>query len=63
VSLIDSNNQVITALSNPFGYYRFYEVESGASYTVSVSGKGYRFTPQQVSVTAEDLNIDFTPNN
>ena len=60
VSLIDSNNQVVTAISNPFGYYRFFEVETGATYTVSVSGKGYRFTPQQVSVSAEDLSIDFT---
>ncbi|HEY0544573.1 MAG TPA: carboxypeptidase regulatory-like domain-containing protein [Pyrinomonadaceae bacterium] len=61
VSLTDQNSQVRTAITNPFGYYRFYEVESGMTYVVSVRGKGIQFTPQVINVIGEDLNINFTP--
>lgn len=60
VSLTDGNGQVRMAITNPFGYYRFYEVESGLTYVLSVRGKGYEFTPQVITVTQEDLNINFT---
>lgn len=61
VTLTDQNSQVRTAITNPFGYYRFYEVESGMTYVLSVRGKGVQFTPQVINVTEENLNINFTP--
>lgn len=60
VTLTDGNNNFVTSLSNPFGYYRFYEVEAGLTYTVSVTGKGLRFTPQMINVAGDNLDINFT---
>jgi hypothetical protein len=60
VTLLSSDGQVVsTAITNPFGYYRFFEVEAGATYTVSVRAKGHRFMAQTVEVTGDDLNINF----
>jgi len=61
VTLTDANGNSVRSLSNPFGYYRFFEVETGMTYTVSVTGKGLRFTPQVITVTGENLDINFTP--
>jgi hypothetical protein len=50
-----------TAITNPFGYYKFDDVEVGSSYVVSVSSKGYTFDPstQFINVTDNVGDADF----
>ncbi len=59
VTLTDSNGRSRTAFTNPFGYYRFEEVESGATYVLSTRHKRHSFGTQIVSVNdnLDDLNI------
>ncbi len=60
VTLTGMDGQVVsTAITNPFGYYRFFEVEAGATYSISVRAKGRQFMAQTVEVTGDDLNINF----
>ena len=48
-------------LTNPFGYYRFVDVETGTDYIVSASSKNRVFTPSEYLLTltnaVEDLNF------
>ncbi|MGI8786354.1 MAG: LamG domain-containing protein [Pyrinomonadaceae bacterium] len=62
VSLTDASGETRYAMTNPFGYYRFEDVESGATYILSVSAKRYRFeNPTRIlSVNEEIENLDFT---
>ncbi len=60
VTMIKANGETRTTLSNPFGYYRFYEVEAGQSYVFSVSSKRYQFTPRTVSVMGNLEELNFT---
>ncbi|MGI8788257.1 MAG: LamG-like jellyroll fold domain-containing protein [Pyrinomonadaceae bacterium] len=61
VSLTDASGETRIAITNAFGYYHFADVESGATYILSVSAKRYRFeNPTQViSVNEEIENADF----
>ncbi len=65
LTLTDSNGNSRIVLTNPFGYYRFGEVESGGNYVVSVFHKRYEFpNPSQVIFVTENLsNLDFTALN
>jgi hypothetical protein len=51
----------ITALTNPFGYYRFDGVESGEAYLLTVQSKVYRFANPVVIVDLGDsmTGVDF----
>jgi hypothetical protein len=51
----------INALTNPFGYYSFSELEAGMTYSVSVSAKGVTFAnPVQIVTVQDDLaGVDF----
>ncbi|MEP6924434.1 MAG: carboxypeptidase-like regulatory domain-containing protein [Pyrinomonadaceae bacterium] len=61
VTLTGSTGELRTVLTNPFGYYRFVEVPAGATYTVSVTSKGYRFVQNVmfINLTSELSDIDF----
>lgn len=61
VSLISSDGETRTMLSNSFGFYHFAEVQAGETYTVSVASKRYSFNQQTVvvSVFEEIGNLDF----
>jgi hypothetical protein len=59
VSLIDQNGLRRTATTSSFGLYSFDAVSTGQTYTMIVTSKRYRFTPQFVSVTGSLTNIDF----
>lgn len=52
---------VMTARTNPFGYYMFDGVEVGDSYTITVSHKSYTFASEFVTIVG-DTNINFTGN-
>ncbi len=60
IILIDANGNIRTARSNPFGYYRFEDVETGANYTINITHKQYQFTPQIISVTEDLQELNFT---
>jgi hypothetical protein len=60
VSLINSDGEARTTITNSFGYYRFDGVQSGETYVLSVSSKRYSFTPRVVHVTGEVNDLDFT---
>ncbi len=51
----------MTALSNPFGYYRFDGVEAGATYILSVSSKRAQFPQPSRILSIEDslADVDF----
>ncbi len=57
VTMIDANGVTRTALTNPFGYYRFADVPAGATYTFGVSAKREKFNqPVQVRSISEDTD-------
>lgn len=43
-----------------FGNYRFDNVTTGASYTISVNGKRYTFTPQTLQINDNVTDLNFT---
>ena len=59
ISLLNSAGVVKTALTNAFGYYRFYDVPAGRTYILAATAKGHEFAPQVVNVDNEiaDLNL------
>lgn len=61
VSMTGADGQVKTSLTNPFGYYRFFEVEAGDGYILSVRAKGHQFMSRTITVAGDDVNINFTP--
>lgn len=58
--LTDAGGNVRYALTNPFGYYRFNDIPTGATYTVSVRHKEYTFAPRVVTVTGALTEFNFT---
>ena len=55
----NQNGDVITAKTNPFGYYRLADVPAGITYVVDVRHKTYRFTPQVVNLSDNLDGLDF----
>jgi CSLREA domain-containing protein len=62
ILLTDVNGQTRYASTNPFGYYRFADVQSGETYILSAASKVYSFNePTRVVTLNEDLTTaDFT---
>lgn len=58
VTLDDGAGNVRYAMTNPFGYFRFFDVPTG-TYTVSVRSKRYGFTPRTISVSSSFTGLDF----
>jgi hypothetical protein len=48
-----------SAITNPFGYYRFEGIEAGRTYVVQVAHKRYSFAPRTVSVSDEIADLNF----
>jgi len=63
VSMTDDHGNVRYAKTNPFGYFRFQDVESGQGDVINVIDKQFEFAPQFVSVTANmgDLVLALQP--
>ncbi len=59
VVMISSRGERVEVRTNGFGYYRFGEVRSGESYTMTVESKQYRFAPRVVNVTQDLDNVNF----
>lgn len=61
VSMTDEHGDVQTHMTNHFGYYRFFDVLSNNTYTLSVRSKRFVFTPRSVTVVGDLTGVDFTP--
>ena len=59
VAMTDENNNVVYAITNPFGYYRFTSVAAGQNYVISVTDKRYTFQTRLVTVNDELTDLDF----
>jgi subtilisin family serine protease len=63
VTMTDGSGNVRQAITNPFGYYRFDDVETGELYIFDCFAKGYEFEAQAVVVLEEDENRNFSSSN
>ena len=61
VLMIDQMGNVRSAITNPFGYFRFAEVEVGETYVIYVRHKRFSYQPQTVSLTDDLTDLDFVP--
>jgi hypothetical protein len=61
VTMTDSSGVMRTAVTNPFGYYRFDQVTVGQSVVVQASAKGRQYAPQAVNVMTDVENLNFGP--
>jgi hypothetical protein len=61
VTLTDTHGNSQSVLTNALGYYRFDEVESGRTYTISVASKTAVYAPRLVNVDDDLSEIDFMP--
>lgn len=59
VTMVDNQGNVRSAMTNPFGYYRFIDVQVGETYTFAVKAKGMNFAPQIVSVNDNITELNF----
>ena len=58
VSITDQTGQTRTALTNPFGYFRFDDIEAGQTYFISAQSKRYLFENQTQVVFVGDSITD-----
>ena len=58
VDLHDTSGNTRSVITNAFGYYRFENVVSGASYVVNVEARGSVFTPRAISVKDSLTGVD-----
>ena len=65
VSMTDASGGQRFALTNSFGYYRFADVPTGATYVLTVSSKRYSFAnPSQIlSILSDTDDINFVADN
>ncbi|PYT00801.1 MAG: hypothetical protein DMF63_05705 [Acidobacteria bacterium] len=61
VSVLNQVGEIRWAITNPFGYYRFFDVPSGETYLISVTHKRYVFESRSVSVLDDLTEFNFTP--
>lgn len=54
VSIADQNGHIRSALTNPFGYFRFEDVQAGRTYIVSVRSKQFQFANDTQVVLVHD---------
>lgn len=61
--LTDQSGATQTALSNPFGFFRFDNVTAGQTYVISVKSKTFVFAPRILTVADDvtDLNLIAEP--
>jgi hypothetical protein len=62
ITLVDSQGNIRLARTNPFGYYRFYDIPVGETYTLSAGHKQHEFMPRVLSVEEDSQDIDFVAN-
>lgn len=58
ISLMDQDGNLKTAISNPFGYFRFDGVVVGRTYIIAAKHKVYQFPPRGISVTDNIVDLE-----
>lgn len=61
VTLTDSENRKRTAITNPFGYFRFENLEAGQTVVLRAQSKQHTFAPMFLTPSEDVRNIIFTP--
>jgi hypothetical protein len=59
IAMQDQVGNVAVALTNPFGFYSFTDVQVGQTYVVMPSHKGYNFQPRTITINDELTGLDF----
>jgi hypothetical protein len=59
LSTQDGAGNVRIARTNPFGYYRFFQLPIDQSYTISARSKGYSFPDRSLFLVGDVENFDF----
>lgn len=62
VTMTDGSGATKTVVTNPFGYYRFKDVPTGAIYVVEARSKQYTFAPKVLSIVEDMNDLDFIAN-
>jgi 6-phosphogluconolactonase len=61
ISIVSTDNEIqMSTTSNNFGYYRFPDLPTGKTYTLTPTGKGISFAPPSIEIT---LSADVTNAN
>lgn len=60
VTITGSDGDARTVMTTAFGYYRFDDVATGETYTISVASRRFRFTARRLDVTDNLTGVDFT---
>ncbi|MEP7074984.1 MAG: carboxypeptidase-like regulatory domain-containing protein [Acidobacteriota bacterium] len=61
VVLTDQTGRTVYALTNPFGYFRFVDVESGRAYSMSITSKTATYQPRAFTINEDLTEITFSP--
>jgi Carboxypeptidase regulatory-like domain len=62
VTITDSSGNSRTVRATSFGYYRFDNVASAATYTISVFSRRYTFTPRTLTINDNLADVNFSAN-
>lgn len=64
ITISDGAGYQRMAITNPFGYYQFSDVQAGQTYVLSAGAKGYTFEPSSIvrQVGEDAANVDFVGN-
>ena len=61
VYLTEASGEIRSTITNPFGYYHFYEIEAGQTVILTVTSKRYQFAPQVLSLVEGLTDVNFIP--
>jgi hypothetical protein len=61
VYLTDMHGETRIAITNPFGFYRFGDIQVGETYIFDISAKGHSFAPKVVTILEETEELNFSP--
>lgn len=61
IEMIGADGDRRQARTNPFGYFRFYDVEAGETYVFQVRHKKYVFDPQAMTINDDISELNFVP--
>lgn len=62
VTLTDSGGNILFSVTKVFGFYRFDQVQTGASYILNANHKEHSFTPQIITVFEDLTNLYISAN-
>ena len=60
VTITDERGNTWQTLTNPFGYYRFTNVQVGSGYIINVKAKNMQFASQFQIISGDTDNVNFT---